>query len=240
VGSIKIPQSTEETSVTFVGFSGDESRIFRSFTWELISGIDPPEFHGLRGARRPSFGVSLESLVKESLEFKAIVKRPTRVYGANPFGADNFVVIHEVEGFKVYPTSDPRKLKTTWRLRKLINQRMTFLYEGVLRVAQTRQIFSWGFRGLTYEGYRNFLWEKMALSPSEVMGPKVKVKLKTNRHGGSGFLYLWVDGAGEDGSPAIHGDTLREVIAFRSQRIISPDALLRRQIPQNPTGGLVM
>lgn len=49
--------------------------------------------------------------------------------------------------------------------QSFMRKQVTFTYDGesVSRVALTNKIFSWGFRALTPDGYRNFSWTKVDL-----------------------------------------------------------------------------
>jgi hypothetical protein len=238
--SIKLTNEVQETSVTFIGFPGGYSKLFRTFTWELVIGTEPFTVSGLRGARREDLGTDLRKLVENALNFEAIARRPPKEYGETPFDRGNYSIIPTKEGFRLYPTSSPKRLKNICAWGQLWNKRSSFLYEGIPRKAQTKKLFPWGFRGVTEEGYRNFRWDKMALMPSETPRDAMTIKLKSKGAGGSGTIYLWVDEAYDNPEPHDESRYLQEVILFKAKQIVSPEAILRRQIARNPTGGLGM
>jgi hypothetical protein len=80
----------------------------------------------------------------------------------------------------------------------------------------------------------------MALMPSETPRDAMTIKLKSKGAGGSGTIYLWVDEAYDNPEPHDESRYLQEVILFKAKQIVSPEAILRRQIARNPTGGLGM
>lgn len=233
--NISVPRRVEETSVTFIGFPREQSELFRTFVWELVAGTEPAMESGLRGAWRPSLGSNLTELVGLALNFRAVAKRSTKVYGSTPFDFFNFDVIETSGGFTVYPISEPRRLKTASFLGGIVYSEFSFLYGGTPRKVRASKRLPWGLRGLTKDGYRNFRWDKMAVMPVELPNSAFTVKIKSESTGGSGKLYLWAESSAASKSPNAFYP-LREVVLFDKKRIVSPDTVLRRQNHETPPG----
>lgn len=236
MASIPLPTRVEETSVTFVGFPSGQADLFHTFIWELVAGTEAVMMSGLRGERRDALGSDLTKLVTDALEFQAVAMRATSVYGATPFDSGDYTVVKTSDGFKVYPTSEQRRLKATRLFGRIVYKEFSFLYGGIPRKAETRKILPWGIRGLTKDGLRNFRWDKMAVIPQETPRPPMTIKIKSESAGGSGKLYLWVAEAHGDVKTFEDPSYLKEVILFKTKRIISPDTVLRRQHHETPPG----
>lgn len=236
MASITIPTKIQEVSVTFVGFPSGQAELFRTFTWELVAGTEPGMISGLRGARREHLGSNLGRLVEEALDFKAVAMRPAKDYGKSPFDSGDYAVIKTADGFIVYPVSDVRRLKANRLLERIVKQEFSFLYEGVPRKAKIQKNFPWGFRGETVKGLRNFRWDKMAVPPQDTPRPAMTIRVKCESAGGSGKLYLRVKEAYEVHEYFETPSFLQEVVLFKNQQIISPEAILRRQNHETPPG----
>lgn len=236
MASIAIPTKIQEVSVTFVGFPSGQVEIFRTFVWELTAGTEPGMISGLRGARREDLGSNLERVVEEALDFKVVAMRAVSAYGRTPFDSGDYAVIKTADGFIVYPTSDVRMLKANHLLKRIVKQEFSFLYEGVPRKAKIQKNFPWGFRGVTAKGLRNFRWDKMAVPPQDTPRPAMTIRVKCESAAGSGKLYLRVKDAYEGHEHFESPSFLREVILFKNQQIISPEAILRRQNHETPPG----
>lgn len=232
MASIKVPLKTEETSVTFIGFPSSPTELFRTFVWELAADTAPGMVSGLRGARKTELGDDLRMLVSNALNFRAVCIRDSRAYEATPFETEGYRVLETSSGFKVYPVSERRRLTTARLLGRIVQQDFSFLYEGVSRKAKVKRVFPWGIRGITERGYRNFLFDKMAVPPQTAPCSAVTIKLKCESALGSGKLHIKL----EDSPAYSNPRALSEQILFKNQQIVSPDTVLRRQNHETPPG----